>query len=170
MTSSVTLLQTAQSLRKLVSEITFKRSLILIRKKMKKRLKRRLKDFRDRKLKPFIKDMMKRELSIASLNSDQNPYALKLFITACTLFVININYKIQALINTDAHDYAFIDSIAAHSLCKLFSILSILLIKSKLIQGLNREHSTSITHQILISLQIINYFKLFCLLLIITLD
>ena len=77
--------------------------------------------------------MIKRELSIASLNSDQNPYALKLFITACTLFVINISYKIQALIDINTYDYAFIIFIAAHSLCKLFSILSILLIKSKLI-------------------------------------
>ena len=77
--------------------------------------------------------MIKGELSIASLNSDQDSYALKSFITACTLFVININYKIQALIDTDAYNYAFIDSIIAHSLCKLFSISSILLIKSKLI-------------------------------------
>ena len=95
---------------------------------------------------------MKRELSIASLNSDQDPYALKPFITACTLFVININYKIQALIVTDAYDYAFIDSIAAHSLCKLFLILSILLIKLKLIWGFNEKHSTPITYQILIDL------------------
>ena len=77
--------------------------------------------------------MIEGELSIASLNSDQDPYALKPFITACTLFVINISNKIQALIDTDAHDYAFIDFIAAHSLCELFSILPILLIKSKLI-------------------------------------
>ena len=74
---------------------------------------------------------MKRELSIASLNSNQNSYALKSFITLCTLFIININYKIQALIDTDAHDYAFIDSIAAHSLCELFFISPILLTKSK---------------------------------------
>ena len=72
-------------------------------------------------------------MSIASLNSDQDSYALKPFITACTLFVININYKIRALIDISAYNYAFINSIAAHSLCKLFSILSILLIKSKLI-------------------------------------
>ena len=65
---------------------------------------------------------MKRELSIASLNSNQDPYALKPFITACTLFVINTSYKIQALIDTDAYNYAFIDSIATHSLCELFSI------------------------------------------------
>ena len=76
---------------------------------------------------------MKRELSIASLNSDQNPYALKPFITVCTLFVVNINYKIQALIDINAYNYAFIDFITAYSLCKLFSISSILLIKSKLI-------------------------------------
>ena len=90
--------------------------------------------------------MIKEELSIASLNSDQNFYALKSFITACTLFVININYKIQALIDTDAYDYAFIDFIAAHFLCKIFLISSILLIKSKLIWELNREHSTPIIH------------------------
>ena len=89
---------------------------------------------------------MKEELSIASLNSDQDPYALKPFITACTLFVINISYKIQALIDTNAHDYAFIDFIAAHSLYKLFLISSILLTKSKLIWEFNEKHSTPIMH------------------------
>ena len=113
---------------------------------------------------------MKGELSIASLNSNQDSYTLKSFITACTLFIINISYKIQALIDISAHDYAFIDSIAAYSLCELFSILSILLIKSKLIQGFNEKHNTSIMHQILIGLQVIDHFKLFCSLLIITLS
>ena len=89
---------------------------------------------------------MTRELSIASLNSNQDPYALKPFTTACTLFVTNISYKIQALIDTDAHDYAFIDSIAAHSLCKLFLISPILLIKSKPIWGYNEKHSIPIMH------------------------
>ena len=114
--------------------------------------------------------MIKGELLIASLNSDQDPYALNLFITAYTLFIININYKIQALIDTDTHDYAFIDFIPAHSLCELFSISLILLIKSKLIWGFNKKHSTPIMHQILINLQMMNHFKLFCLLLIIILD
>ena len=90
--------------------------------------------------------MMKWELSIAYLNSDQDPYALKSFITACTLFVINISYKIQALTDTDAYNYAFIDFIAAHSLCELFSISPILLIKPKLIWEFNEKHSMSITH------------------------
>ena len=113
---------------------------------------------------------MKGELSIASLNSDQDPYALKPFITACTLFIININYKIQALINISTHDYAFIDSIAAHFLCELFSISPILLMKSKLIWGFNKKHGTPITHQILIDLWVINHSKLSCLLLIIMLS
>ena len=104
--------------------------------------------------------MMKGELSIASLNSDKDPYALKPFITACTLFVINISYKIQA----------FIDSIAAHSLFKLFLILSISLIKPKLIWGFNEKHDTSIMHQILIGLWVTDHFKLSCSLLIIMLS
>ena len=114
--------------------------------------------------------MRKGELSIASLNSDQDPYALKPFITACTLFVINISYKIQALIDISTYDYAFIDSIAAHSLCELFLILPILLIKSKLIWEFNEKHSISITRQILIGLQVTDHSKLSCLLLIIMLS
>ena len=113
---------------------------------------------------------MERELSIASLNSDQDPYALKPFVTACTLFVININYKLQALIDIDAHDYAFINFIAAHSLCELFLISLISLIKSKLIWEFNEKHDTPITHQILIDLRVTDHSELFCSLLIITLS
>ena len=74
------------------------------------------------------------------------------------------------MINISAHDYAFIDFIVTHSLCKLFLISSILLIKSKLIWKFNEKHSTSITHQIMIGLWVTDHFKLFCLLLIIMLS
>ena len=74
------------------------------------------------------------------------------------------------MIDISAYDYAFIDSITAHSLCELFSISSISLIKPKPIWGFNEKHSTPIMHQILIDLQITDHSKLFCSLLIIMLS
>ena len=98
----------------------------------------------------FTKVMMRDLLLISSSSSlTDDSFASEPLVTPCTLFNNNKRNTVKALIDTDATEYAFINEITAHIICKNLEISLISLLKPKSVKSFDEYLAKrSITHVI----------------------
>ena len=94
----------------------------------------------------------------------------RLLVINCTLSFNDNRHRLEALIDIDATDYAFIDREIAQLVCNMLNMKSVSLLKSKSLIEFDDRHASSITHVIYFKLTIELHFELIVFLLIIDLD
>ena len=124
------------------------------------------------KLTIHIKDAIDECLRISSTHDDSmfDLFIKRSLIISCTLSFNDNRHRLEALIDTNATDYAFIDREIAQLVCNMLSMKSVSLLKSKFLIEFDDRHASSIIHVIYFKLTIDLHFELIVSLLIIDLD
>ena len=124
------------------------------------------------KLTIHVKDAIDECLRIFSIHDDNmfDFFIKRFLIINCTISFNDNTHRLEALIDIDAIDYAFIDREIAQLVCNMLSMKSISLLKSKFLIEFDDRHASSIIYVIYFKLTIKLHFELIALLLIIDLD
>ena len=91
-------------------------------------------------------------------------------VISCTLSFNDNRHRLEALIDTDATDYAFINKEIAQLVCNMLNMKLVFLLKSKSLTEFDDRHASSIIHVIYFKLTINLHFELTASLLIIDLN
>ena len=78
-------------------------------------------------------------------------------IIKCTLVFDKYEHNLQALVNTNVIEYAFIDEKTAQLVCETLQIISVILSRPKLINGFDDREIKFITHVIYFTLIVQNH-------------
>ena len=119
-----------------------------------------------------VKNAIDECLRIFSTHDDNmfDFFIKRFLIINCTLSFNDNRHRLEALIDTDATDYAFIDREIAQLVCNMLNMKSVSLLKSKSLIEFDDRHVSSIIHVIYFKLTIELHFELTALLLIIDLS
>ena len=119
-----------------------------------------------------IKNAIDECLRIFSIHDDNmfDFFIKRFLIINCTLSFNDNRHRLEALIDIDATDYAFIDKEIAQLVCNMLSMKFVSWLKSKLLIEFDDRHVSSIIHVIYFKLTIELHFELIVLLLIIDFD
>jgi NMD protein affecting ribosome stability and mRNA decay len=110
-------------------------------------------------------------MKIDACNYKNNFFDDKSIIVNCTLNLDNDSeYKIKIMIDNDCIDYSFIDINIAHKMCKLLSIASLKLNKSREVKNYDDKRSKDIIYVIYSFMIIQNHIESFISMIIIKLD
>ena len=132
----------------------------------------RIERFWFEKLTIHIKDAIDECLRIFSTHDDSmfDSFIKRSLIINCTLSFNDNRHRLEALIDIDAIDYAFIDREIAQLVCNMLNMKSVSLLKSKSLIEFDDRHVSSIIYVIYFKLTIELHFELIVLLLIIDFD
>ena len=119
-----------------------------------------------------VKNAIDECLRIFSTHDDSmfDSFIKRFLIINCTLSFNDNRHRLEALIDIDATDYAFIDKEIAQLVCNMLSMKFVSWLKSKLLIEFDDRHVSSIIHVIYFKLTIELHFELIVLLLIIDFD
>ena len=119
-----------------------------------------------------VKNAIDECLRIFSIHDDNmfDSFIKRSLIINCTLSFNDNKHKLEALINIDAIDYAFIDREIAQLVCNMLNMKFVSLLKSKSLIEFDDRHVSSIIHVIYFKLTIDLHFELIVSLLIIDLN
>ena len=104
------------------------------------------------------------------VNSMFDSFVKRSLIINCILFFDNNQHRLEALIDIDATEYAFIDRQITQLVCDMLHMKSVSLLKSKFLIEFDDRHASSIIHVIYFKLTIELHFELTAFLLIIDLN
>ena len=88
----------------------------------------------------------------------------------CTLVFDKYEHNLQALVNTDVTEYAFIDEKIAQLICETLQITSVMLSRSKLVNEFDDRETKFITHVIYSTLIVQNHSEITTLMFIIKIE
>ena len=94
-----------------------------------------------------------------------NPLVIK-----CTLVSDKYEHNLQALVNTDVTEYAFIDEKTAQLVCETLQITLVMLSRPKLVNGFDDRETKPITHVIYSTLTVQNHSEITTLMFIIKIE